>query len=61
MKCVRVTRIGDGGSFIDTLDEAEYMNIADLFDGADPGRKYEIELLELPEEKFKNLPDFIGF
>lgn len=60
IRCVKVTRPETHGAqnCIYSLDK---FSAFDEFDGADPGEKIQLELLELPEDVFQALPDFTGW
>ena len=57
---VRVKSVGQGSSYI---DEAGNITLSDLLDGADAGEDegYLVSVVEMTEEEFKTLPEFIGF
>lgn len=47
-----------GNSFTDKL---ENVNVKDLFDGAEVGDSFLLELVEMTEEEFSFLKEFTGF
>ena len=57
---VRVKSIGQGSSYI---DEIKNVTLSDLLDGAEAGEDegYIIHVIEMTEEKYNDLPEFISF
>lgn len=60
MKYLKVTRFDVGGSYIQPLSK-----MGDVVDGefsdAEAGDKIILELVEMPEEDYERLPEFMGW
>jgi hypothetical protein len=60
MRYIKVTRPDIGGSYINPISEIR--NIIDgEFSDADPGDKITLELVEMSEEDYEKLPEFMGW
>ena len=56
----RYIKVSLGGiSFTQPISEP--MDVITLFDGADPGEKYIVEVVEMSAEDYEKLPEFDGF
>jgi len=56
---VKVLHPTGGGFYIMPTDGT--LHLADLFDGADVGRTYKLQLVEMTQEAYDALPEFEGF
>ena len=61
VRLILVTLMGSDGSeecYVDTLHD---LTVTQMFDGLQPGTVFRLELIEMSEEKYNNLPEFKGF
>lgn len=60
MLCVKVTRPGLPGGYTQSLDTIDWAIDAE-FDCPEVGDKLILEVIEMDEEEYNNLPDFEGW
>ena len=59
---IKIKAVSQGTFYIQSPDEP-IMSIVDLLDGAEPGEEngYVISVVEMTQEQYEALPEFIGF
>ncbi len=59
IRCAKITNLSCDGHYV--VDIRELFHLADLFADNELGETYQLELIEMEEEEYKNLPDFPGW
>ena len=59
---IKIKSVSQGTFYIQSPDEP-IMSIVDLLDGAEPGEEngYVVSIVEMTQEQYEALPEFIGF
>ena len=59
---IKIKAVSQGTFYIQSLDEP-IMSIVDLLYGAEPGEEngYVVSIVEMTQEQYEALPEFIGF
>lgn len=59
---IKIKSVSQGSFYIQSSDEP-IMSIVDLLDGAEPGEEngYIVSVVEMTQEQYEALPEFIGF
>jgi len=61
VRCLSVTRPETHGEKYRCIYPLQSFSAADEFDGADPGEKITVELIEMTQEDFDKMDDFAGW
>lgn len=62
MRYVKITREDTGGCYIQPYTPRDVMNVIDgEFNGAEPGDKIILELIEMTDAEYEALPEFQGW
>lgn len=58
---IKIQLMENGKSAGSYIERSERVDVADLFDGAAPGEQYLLTLIEMSEQDYAALPEFMGF
>jgi hypothetical protein len=58
---LKVKSVSQGSFYIDELNDTNIGMVADMLNDSEVDDGYELTIIEMTEEEFKNLPEFDGF